>query len=391
MYVRMTRTPAIAGPLDRRLGTSLKNTTCATCNQKLRDCAGHFGVINLALPVFHIGFFNATRSIVEKICKCCSRVLLKDEAQRAEFISRLNSPLLGGRQRLLAEVAVEARKKKYCSACGAYNGLVKKVGVLKLTHEKYVDRSNLTAASLAAAAAASTATPSVTEARRRAPVAVDVRAEFKNALDTSPELASLLSKVGEDLTPLRVHALLSALSDDDCALLGLDASTSRPEALVMTRLLVPPVCLRPTVTLEASHGTTEDDLTIQLSKIVQMNKEIRNTIEKGRSMQEVMEQWQYLQILTATYINNDLPGVPSMFAPKKPQRSLCQRLKGKGGRFRGNLSGKRVDFSSRTVISPDPNLRVDEVRALCIVCVHTQYMLTHVTRSRRSRCQQLLQ
>lgn len=39
-----------------------------------------------------------------------------------------------------------------------------------------------------------------------------------------------------------------------------------------------------------------------------------------------------------------------------------QRLKGKTGRFRGNLSGKRVDFSSRTVISPDPNLQIDQVR-----------------------------
>ena len=42
-------------------------------------------------------------------------------------------------------------------------------------------------------------------------------------------------------------------------------------------------------------------------------------------------------------------------------RGFVQRLKGKQGRFRGNLSGKRVDFSGRTVISPDPNLRVDEV------------------------------
>ena len=45
----------------------------------------------------------------------------------------------------------------------------------------------------------------------------------------------------------------------------------------------------------------------------------------------------------------------------KPIRGLCQRLKGKQGRFRGNLSGKRVDFSARTVISPDPNLRVNQV------------------------------
>ena len=54
--------------------------------------------------------------------------------------------------------------------------------------------------------------------------------------------------------------------------------------------------------------------------------------------------------------------VPGGSAPAaKPVRGLCQRLKGKSGRFRGSLSGKRVDFSARTVISPDPNLRVDQV------------------------------
>lgn len=62
----------------------------------------------------------------------------------------------------------------------------------------------------------------------------------------------------------------------------------------------------------------------------------------------------------AVYINSELPGVPLQMA-QKPIRGFCQRLKGKQGRFRGNLSGKRVDFSGRTVISPDPNLRIDEV------------------------------
>ena len=47
--------------------------------------------------------------------------------------------------------------------------------------------------------------------------------------------------------------------------------------------------------------------------------------------------------------------------PKKKTRGFVQRLKGKQGRFRGNLSGKRVDFSGRTVISPDPNMRIDQV------------------------------
>jgi DNA-directed RNA polymerase III subunit RPC1 len=60
------------------------------------------------------------------------------------------------------------------------------------------------------------------------------------------------------------------------------------------------------------------------------------------------------------YINSELPGVPSQ-PGQKPIRGFVQRLKGKQGRFRGNLSGKRVDFSGRTVISPDPNLLIDEV------------------------------
>jgi len=91
-----------------------------------------------------------------------------------------------------------------------------------------------------------------------------------------------------------------------------------------------------------------------------------------------MEKWDTLQIHVAMYINSDMPGIPPGLAPGKPTRGICrlyllcltalsiplgfcQRLKGKRGRFRGNLSGKRVDFSGRTVISPDPNLRIDEV------------------------------
>lgn len=57
----------------------------------------------------------------------------------------------------------------------------------------------------------------------------------------------------------------------------------------------------------------------------------------------------------------------------KPIRGLCQRLKGKQGRFRGNLCGKRVDFSARTVISPDPNLRVDEVAVPELVAKNMTY------------------
>lgn len=79
-------------------------------------------------------------------------------------------------------------------------------------------------------------------------------------------------------------------------------------------------------------------------------------------MDKLVEQWDFLQLQCALYINSSLSGVPANMQPKKWIRSFAQRLKGKQGRFRGNLSGKRVDFSARTVISPDPNLRIDEVK-----------------------------
>ena len=58
------------------------------------------------------------------------------------------------------------------------------------------------------------------------------------------------------------------------------------------------------------------------------------------------------------YINGDAPGLPILELKTKSVRSLIGRLKGKQGRFRQNLSGKRANFTARTVISPDPNLKV---------------------------------
>ncbi len=106
----------------------------------------------------------------------------------------------------------------------------------------------------------------------------------------------------------------------------------------------------------------EDDLTIKLSEIIFLNDVIQRTRVNGVKMDKLVEQWDFLQLQCALYINSSLSGIPAHMQPKKWIRSFAQRLKGKQGRFRGNLSGKRVDFSARTVISPDPNLRIDEVR-----------------------------
>jgi DNA-directed RNA polymerase III subunit RPC1 len=139
-----------------------------------------------------------------------------------------------------------------------------------------------------------------------------------------------------------------------------DPQIGRPENLILQNILVPPVPIRPSVQLDFGGGSNEDDLTVKLQEILDVNVALELALTKGPHTRTIMEEWDFLQLQVAQYINGETPGLQRPIGAK-PMRGLCQRLKGKQGRFRGNLSGKRVDFSARTVISPDPNLCVDEV------------------------------
>ena len=120
--------------------------------------------------------------------------------------------------------------------------------------------------------------------------------------------------------------------------------------------------IRPSVPQDGGGGgSTEDDITMKLQEIIEMNNALKMALHMGAAMKMVAEDWDFLQVQVALLINDETPGIPRQMMGPKAVRGLCQRLKGKTGRFRGNLSGKRVDFSSRTVISPDPNLQIDQL------------------------------
>lgn len=352
LYELPQRTPQANGVLDRRLGISDKKGTCTTCGRMLADCPGHFGHVKLELPVFHVGYFKHTITMLQCICKTCSRVLLDDEDRRP-FARALSAPSGSDplrRKAILKKVNERCKKVSECPWCEACNGFVKKAGCMKIVHEKYRDASH--------------------------PEASAWRRSFGQAAEANAELAGLVPKAADELNPLRVQQLLRNVLDEDVLFLNMDTQHARPEQLLVSTLLVPPVCIRPSVLMDASVGSNEDDLTIKLSEIIHINNIIRNALEKGAPITTVMEDWDFLQIQVAIYFNSQVPGLPSTY-DRKPIRSLCQRLKGKTGRFRGNLSGKRVDFSARTVISPDPNVGIHEV---CIP-VHVAQVLTFPERA----------
>ena len=138
----------------------------------------------------------------------------------------------------------------------------------------------------------------------------------------------------------------------------MDPKNSRPEWMCITVLCVPPLPVRPAV--QFGFGRSQDDLTNKLGDIVKANNELIRNEQNGAANHIIQENIKTLQYHVATYIDNEIPGVNQAVQKSgRPIKSLKQRLKSKEGRIRGNLMGKRVDFSARTVITPDPNLRID--------------------------------
>ena len=166
------------------------------------------------------------------------------------------------------------------------------------------------------------------------------------------------------ITPQMALNVFRNIPNDDLARLGLNADYARPEWMVLTVLPVPPPAVRPSISVDGtSQGMrSEDDLTYKLSDIIRANSNVRRCEQEGSPQHVVDEFIQLLQFHVATYMDNDIAGVPRALQKSgRPVKSIRARLKSKEGRLRGNLMGKRVDFSARTVITGDPNLDLDQV------------------------------
>ncbi|RUS21913.1 RNA polymerase Rpb1, domain 1-domain-containing protein [Endogone sp. FLAS-F59071] len=235
LYNVADRSPVKHGVLDLRLGSSAKEGTCDTCGQPTKDCPGHFGYIKLVLPVFHIGYFRATINILQNICKACSHVML-EEIDRRTYLKRLRQPNLENmrRSKIVKEINDKCKKVVYCQYCGNTNGTVKKVGALKIVHEKF-------------------------RAKRTHEEHEQFKKSFDMAVATIPELKTHLNKAQEDMNPLKVLKLFQQISSEDCELLGLDPQHGRPEQYVWQYLPVPPACIRPSVQQEGASGNKKSD------------------------------------------------------------------------------------------------------------------------------------
>jgi DNA-directed RNA polymerase II subunit RPB1 len=163
------------------------------------------------------------------------------------------------------------------------------------------------------------------------------------------------------VTAERVLEIFKHISDEECFVMGMDPKFARPDWMIISVLPVPPLPVRPAVVMYGS-ARNQDDLTHKLADIIKANNELVRNEQSGAAAHILAENVKMLQFHVATMTDNEMPGLPrAMQKSGRPLKAIKARLKGKEGRIRGNLMGKRVDFSARTVITPDPNLRIDQV------------------------------
>ncbi len=163
----------------------------------------------------------------------------------------------------------------------------------------------------------------------------------------------------DELNPATIRERFEKIPQNDLKKISFNGG--RPEWLILTLFPIPPVTMRPSITLESSERS-EDDLTHKLVDTVRINQSLKENIDIGAPEFILNDLWELVQYHISTYFDNELTGAPlARHRSGRALKGIIQRLKAKEGRLRGNLLGKRVNFSARTVISPDPRLSINEV------------------------------
>jgi DNA-directed RNA polymerase II subunit RPB1 len=274
---------------------------------------GYFGHLDLAKPVYHQGFFTVTLKILRCICFHCSRLrMLPDEFKFKKNLTITN------RKRRIDAFHELLRDKKSCDHC---QGLQPKYTKLDL----------------------------------------HIEADFPDDAASGTTAGGTGGDSKQFLSAETVQKLFSNMRDEDMKAVGLDITHSRPEWFLVSVLPVPPLHVRPSVSVGGS-AASEDDLTHQLVNVIKCNLSLQQAVMNGEPA-VVVEQFELaLQHNVAAFMDNELNGMPQVTQRSgRPLKTIVQRLKGKEGRIRGNLMGKRVDFSGRTVITADPNLGIHQV------------------------------
>jgi DNA-directed RNA polymerase II subunit RPB1 len=308
--------PKIGGLFDPRMGVLENGKQCRSCGQSNNNCPGHFGHYRLGRPVYYIQFLPMILNVLSCVCVSCSKLLVDKELRSSIKLKKGE-----GRWKELMEASSNISRcgQETEDGCGSRQpDRYKREGIARIVAEWE---------------------------------AVDGKEVKQEAMKQALEVEY-------------VQRLFRRITDEDVAFMGFNPRWCRPDWMICSVLAIPPPQVRPSVVQE-NNQRSEDDLTHKLFEIIKTNKMLLAKMDAEGSKANkgyIDELTNVLQYHIATLVDNQIPGVaPSAQRGGRPLKSIQQRLGSKEGRIRYNLQGKRVEFSARSVITPDPNISIAEL------------------------------
>ena len=364
--------PVYGGVEDPRMGSLDFNNHCKTCDcsyggsgSKMDDCPGHFGHIELARPVYHCGFIEEAIKILRCVCYHCSRVLIDPNDPKDKPALSIKDPET--RLRMIHE---RCRGKSKCQPAeptqltrflddivmfddSVKNGLAIQKMSLDDGMNGAAENGGKAGGDYHGGCGCTLPKYYFAKDSKAKGIVVDYPDDMEQVPGTG-------DRKGQLLPAAKVFDILKKVPDKDVKLLGLDPQWARPEWFLVSVLPVPPPHVRPAVEMDGKPSA--DDLTHVLVNIVKANEKLKDSIRKGDAPHIVGDFEELLQARVTSFFDNARQDTPQeKQRTGRALKTLRQRIVGKEGRLRGNLMGKRVDFSARTVITADPNLSIDQV------------------------------
>ncbi len=290
---------------DPRLG-AIGTSLCETCGQDAIDCPGHFGHVNLNVPVIHPLFVKKTIAFLRCQCIECKRLLFEEEHLILAGIEGNQDQGSGGVEKRFKKIVKMATKMDLCSRCLTPQP----------TYKQNIGESSIS----------------------------------MTILDEQKK------KISIELTSRQLLSRLDGLSDESVKLLGFDPQSVHPRNFIIVHLPVLPPSCRPYV--KAAGNLCDDDLSNQYVEIIKANNKLSPSMELAPCKRNKVIQTLRFRIHTTF---NNSAGKAKHTTNGRPVKCIKSRISGKDGQMRGNIMGRRADQTARTVIGPATTVKNDEM------------------------------
>jgi DNA-directed RNA polymerase beta' subunit len=282
---------------DKRMGILKNNELCVSCGKNNKMCPGHFGHINLNMDIIHPLFYKHTLLFLKCFCLKCSRLIISKEQIILNGFHKFNKIVKFNR------IVEKCDKIDMCYHC---NYIKPKI--------QFITNDN---------------------------TFVIIHKNKNNILKTV-------------LSDYEIKSIFDNIINEDIRYIGLNPDNIKPKNLIISKLLVLPPVDRPYVIIE--NMTCDDDITLQYIEIIKINNNLINH-ENNESKKNKLIQSLIFRI-KCLFDNSQ---EKAKHSNGRPMKGIKKRISGKEGQMRNNCMGKRVNQSGRTVIGPDPTLRLDEM------------------------------